>query len=91
MKRHLLRSYRDEYRVNRELLIEQLGGKCIECGTVERLEFHHIFGRDWNPIKLSRWVRLARVRREAMAGGICLLCRVCNARAGDPRRDRVPF
>ena len=29
-------------RKNRLLLIEMLGGKCVDCGTTERLEFDHI-------------------------------------------------
>ena len=30
------------YRIRREKAINELGGKCVECGSVERLNFHHL-------------------------------------------------
>jgi hypothetical protein len=75
---------RRNYTRGRALLEKELGGCCKGCGRKTRLEFHHLFPRAWSPSKTSRWVRLARYRREAAAGQVELRCRSCNARAGKP-------
>lgn len=67
----------------REELIVTLGGKCVLCGAIRRLEFDHIDGRrTWVAAKTSRWQRIINYAREAKAGLIQLLCRRCNAQKG---------
>jgi len=67
------------YRRGRKALIVAMGGKCSLCPRRSKLEFDHPHGRDWSPSRTSRWVRLARYKREWSAGLIRLLCRSCNA------------
>jgi hypothetical protein len=74
------------YRAARELLIEELGGQCVDCGSTESLQFDHTVVRTWSARKTSRWVRIARYRREALAGVIALRCKVCNNSKGRPRK-----
>jgi 5-methylcytosine-specific restriction endonuclease McrA len=68
----------------RRKLIAELGGKCVECGQTRKLEFHHTLTRTWIARKVSRWVRIARYRREWEQGCIVLLCSQCNKKAGTP-------
>ena len=35
-------SVREQYHEKRNYCLEKLGGKCVRCGTTERLEFDHI-------------------------------------------------
>jgi hypothetical protein len=72
---------RRNYALGRLRLLAEMGGCCGTCGTIKNLEFHHPFGRDWEPSRTARWVRLARYRREWNAGRLSLLCRSCNGRA----------
>lgn len=85
---------RESYARARAELIGLMGGKCSneDCGSVFEFEFHHKFGKDWEPSKTSRWVRLARYRREWKAGLVELLCKTCNAKAGrpEPPDDDLP-
>src|SRR5947209_2351671 len=76
------------YRRGRQELIDQLGGKCADCGATEDLEFDHPSGRTWEARKTSRWQRLALYRREAKDGKIELRCKDCNKRRGSPRRKQ---
>lgn len=65
----------------RAQLINQLGGKCSECGVVEgevHLEINHIYGRDWMPSKQSRYHRWLRYRRESNLKLVDLRCPECN-------------
>ncbi len=34
---------RDRKRLNRAWAVEQLGGKCVDCGVTDNLEFDHIY------------------------------------------------
>ena len=71
------------YHRGRAKLIEELGGACVKCGKKYSLEFHHKNGcRTWVARQTSRWVRLARYKREAAEGLIELLCGKCNKEAG---------
>lgn len=85
---------RENYRRGRAELIAHLGGKCVDCDedNPKRLEFDHLTPRTWKAKDVSRWVRLARYRREAEAGQIELRCRSCNASKGEPiPLEEVPF
>ncbi len=75
---------RRNYRKARRLLIIEMGGRCHYCPRVRRLEFHHKARRLWRAEKTSRWVRLARYRREWLAGAVVLACPKCNKRLGQP-------
>lgn len=33
---------RARYREIRDQLVEEMGGKCVKCGSTEALEFHHV-------------------------------------------------
>jgi len=66
--------------LRRELLIIEMGGRCQSCGAKQKLEIDHVNGRDWEPRKVNRWVRIARYWREFHEGKLQLLCRKCNAR-----------
>ena len=74
--------FRERYRRQRQAFIEQLGGRCVKCGSQEDLQFDHINGRDWEATKKSRWSRLAIIKREAEQGLIQILCGPCNAAKG---------
>lgn len=80
---------RRNYRKGRRALIKQMGGKCFRCKYKWRLEFHHLVPRTWDPAKTSRWVRLARYRREWKAGIVCLACKRCNKLIGRPLAQTV--
>lgn len=80
---------RERYRIGRLKLIYQLGGVCTgkNCNEDDpaKLEFHHNEPREWRAEKTSRWVRLARYKREAALGKVRLLCKTCNKLAGPPK------
>lgn len=64
----------------RVALIEEMGGKCVDCGETDtkELEFEHPQGRDWEPRKKSYSARMSIYRREWKAGLIVLCCADCN-------------
>ena len=70
----------------RAALIHFLGGKCIKCGSQEKLEFDHPDGRDWICRSKNRWQRMILYWRDARAGKVRLLCRGCNGKDGAYRR-----
>lgn len=68
----------------------------MDCGETDpaKLEFGHTTRKDWKPHKTARWVRVAKVGREALdmdengrlvtTGKIVLQCGTCNKKAGQP-------
>jgi len=74
-------------------LVEQLGGKCVECESTEDLTFDHIHGRDWKLREVHSTKRLRIYIKEAAEGKLQLLCRGCNSRKGRPpgETDEVPY
>lgn len=74
----------ERYACNRQSLIEQMGGCCTYCKSTEKIQFHHPFGRLWQPNKAARWVRIARYRREWQSGLCVLACKKCNLAIGKP-------
>lgn len=59
-------------------LIEKLGGKCVRCGAVKKLEIDHIIPRDYKIEKYGSDRRISIYRREAAEGKLQVLCAVCN-------------
>lgn len=74
----------------RARLITELGGKCVHCGSTEKLQFHHTVARTWIASKLNRWSRLARYKEDIAAGHIELACKPCNQKLGEPKREYDP-
>lgn len=69
-------------------LFAYLGGECCQCGSTDDLQPNHIYGRNWQPCRISRYRRALRYWREARQGReanqpglvlINLLCGNCNA------------
>lgn len=79
---------RKEYaRKSRLRLIVALGGKCVHCGTTERLEFDHINpdSRTWDLRRAGMFYSMTLYWRDYRAGLLQLLCRHCNAVKSDCR------
>jgi 5-methylcytosine-specific restriction endonuclease McrA len=74
----------------RALLVAQLGGKCVDCGSKEALQFDHIAPRTWTANRTSRHYRMCLYRREAAAGVIVLRCASCNKKKGAPGQRLAP-
>ncbi len=72
------------YRVTRDRLIKDLGGRCAYCGSTQRLEFDHIRGRRWSVRDTSSHTRIRRYAREVAWHQIQLLCKSCNSAKGKP-------
>ena len=72
------------YHTMRARLITAMGGRCKLCGSRYKLEFHHSSARKWVASNHNRWVRLAKYRRDYIAGILVLLCKRCNLACGKP-------
>jgi 5-methylcytosine-specific restriction endonuclease McrA len=66
-------------------LIQQLGGKCVECGTTEKLTIDHIDGCEFEHTDIEWSHRISIYRREAKEGKLQVLCETHNSKKGDPR------
>lgn len=66
-------------------LIEQLGGKCVDCAGVKELELDHIKPCDWaeQRKRMDQSMRMTIYRREAKQGKLTVRCRSCNASKSD--------
>lgn len=73
-------------RRERARLIGVLGGKCVDCGAVDDLEFDCIYpmGHDHHPWESS--ARISFYRGQLAAGNLALRCKVCNGRKGNGER-----
>lgn len=79
-------------RLEREKLIRALGGKCALCGSEERLEFNHKFGRNWIAEKKNSMTRMRLYLEDYENGKLRLLCRTCNAGYNPSKEEMdVPF
>lgn len=87
------------YRREREKLIAALGGKCVDCGTAEELEFDELVARPPGmprPNRTSRWQRLRNYLKlwkwgkERGIEALTLRCRVHNAERGEPPATTLP-
>ncbi len=69
-----------QYHALRDVLIEQLGGKCVVCGRSSmKMHIDHPKGRDWEPREVSSHTRIRRYIKEHKQGLIRLLCDKCNS------------
>ena len=66
------------------LLIERMGGKCVECGATENLQFDHKHVKTWRSNKLWANQRMLRYIAEFEAGNLELRCAGCNYRKQSP-------
>lgn len=71
---------REWARQKRAHFIAVLGGKCVRCGSTEKLEFDHIdpHTRTWVARHKDPSGRMSITAREIAAGLIQLLCPECN-------------
>ncbi len=81
--KHGTRSAYENHRAEciRAELFELLGPTCGLCATDLHgvaWELNHLFKRDWQPRKLSRYRRNKRYLQEARNGWCDLLCPECN-------------
>lgn len=77
---------------NKAKAIELLGGKCVECGSIDRLEFDHI-NRDRQDFRhaLSNMWELSWERILKELEKCQLLCRSCHAVKSQTERGNLPF
>jgi len=68
----------DRYHRKRRALIDRLGGECVQCGSSEHLQFHHVDnGHDTHGV--GGWQMLYRVEEDLRNGEeIVLMCRSCH-------------
>lgn len=66
-------------------LIQDLGGKCVKCGTTEKLTIDHIDGCDFVHKDVEWSYRVSIYRREAKENKLQVLCDKHNCQKGDPR------
>jgi len=64
----------------RDALLKKMGGACQQCGQVEKLEFHHPYGRDWIARSMNPYLRMNHYERDFAEGNLELLCKSCNAK-----------
>jgi hypothetical protein len=89
------------YVVQRTLLIQLMGGKCVYCpkSSAEtrlwELEFHHTVQPNWRPAKTSRHRRIRLYARDWGNGELVLACGTCNKKLGQPPpragESEIPF
>lgn len=66
-----------KYHRTRQAWIERLGGKCIDCGTTEDLQFDHADASS-KIIDISRVLTYAAPRVEAEMAKCVLRCKPCH-------------
>jgi hypothetical protein len=57
--------------------IEKLGGCCIDCGTVENLEFDHPDPRT-KEFSIGRMLNVSKAKRDAEVAKCVLRCKPCH-------------
>jgi hypothetical protein len=74
-------------------MVMSLGGKCVDCGSVEiaRLELDHITPCTWDRSKTDASMRIAIYRREIKEGKITVRCDRCNASKSDKEAEQPRF
>lgn len=67
-------------RAQRAILLEQLGGKCVECGTTENLTFDCIEPQGDRHHKLDTSARMSFYRRQLWLNNLQVLCQKHNSK-----------
>lgn len=72
-------------------LREEMGGKCVNCGAVEDLQFDckQAMGHEHHRIEYSH--RMSFYRRQLALGNLQLLCGKCNGSKAAREEVQVPF
>lgn len=72
--------HRERAAILRDKLVRRLGGCCVQCESIDELQFDHIDPRTrtWVARRCSQWGRMRRYWNEALQGLIQLLCKSCN-------------
>lgn len=65
------------YHKRRAKAIEAMGGKCVRCGSEDRLEFDHI-ERSLKAGEIARWLSRGEQRYLRELEKCQLLCRACH-------------
>lgn len=83
-----MRDYmRNRARRMRADIITHLGGKCVKCGSLDRLQVDHIDPTTKTSHRITMW---SRVKRDAELAKCQLLCHGCHwAKTIRERRDRA--
>lgn len=74
------RQHRDKTRAE---VIAGYGGRCVRCGTTEKLEIDHVNGDGWreradSEKRVVGYMLLALIKRNGYPKDYQLLCRTCN-------------
>lgn len=72
--------------ITRDRIFDIIGRECAQCGETTGLEVNHIYGRDYQPKRMSHYNRQRRYLKDALAGEVNALCRECNAAYRPVRR-----
>lgn len=80
----------------RQRLIAELGGKCVDCGSVENLTFDHVTPLTDEQAEWRAWIganaRMVLYRKEAKEGLLRIRCQRCNTRkASEPKQTTMTF
>ena len=67
------------YHRQRTEIIIALGGQCAECGSVDALEIHHLYGHDL-PAGRPSAARIRDWKDGVEKGDLALLCPECHKR-----------
>lgn len=65
------------YHTRRQHAIEQLGGKCVDCGSTNDLEFDHTVRED-KLFDSKRWMNVSLAKFEAEIQKCVLRCSPCH-------------
>ena len=69
----------------RSLLLESLGGKCVDCGTTKKLEFDvkdPTLGNGDKHHKMDTSARMSFYRKMMRIGNLTIRCSKCNGKKG---------
>lgn len=75
---------RDWARRAYDKLIQDLGGKCVVCGTTDNLTIDHIDGCDYTHSTVEWSHRISIYRREAKENKLQVMCDLHNTKKGKP-------
>ena len=71
----------------RQKLMEELGGCCVECGTVKRLTFDCIVPQGDSHHRMDASARMSFYHKQHAVKNVQILCK----RHNDSKADSIPF